>query len=207
MSGFIDTPRNDLLIPNTGINANKPTVPGALDEIFGSGSSSSDGSQSIWSAFNDWLTGNKQFERQKILLGLQQNFNASEAQKNRDYQTQMSNTAYQRAVADLKSAGLNPYLAYNQGGASSPSGSSASSGLGSAPHSSNAFNTIIGAVGGLIGSAFGLAQSSMAKQTSINRLSVARLSNASVNAYNAYSFDKIKKKYYVVDKYTGEVLK
>lgn len=55
-------------------------------------------------------------------------FNAAEAQKNRDYQTQMSNTAYQRAVADMKAAGVNPMLAISQGGASSPSGSTASAG-------------------------------------------------------------------------------
>lgn len=54
-------------------------------------------------------------------------FSSSEAQKNRDWQEYMSNTSYQRAVKDLESAGLNPILAVSNGGASTPSGSSAHS--------------------------------------------------------------------------------
>lgn len=49
-------------------------------------------------------------------------YNSAEAAKNRAWQEQMSNTAYQRTIEDMRKAGINPILAYQQGGASTPGG-------------------------------------------------------------------------------------
>lgn len=52
-----------------------------------------------------------------------------EAQRNRDFQQQMSSTAYQRASSDMQQAGLNPAMMFGSGGAaSSPGGNVASFG-------------------------------------------------------------------------------
>jgi predicted ribosome quality control (RQC) complex YloA/Tae2 family protein len=48
---------------------------------------------------------------------------AKAAQKQMDFQREMSNTSYQRQIADLKAAGINPMLVSRLGGASTPAGS------------------------------------------------------------------------------------
>lgn len=64
---------------------------------------------------------------QELAIKQDRDWAEQQAQKQMDFQERMSNTAYQRAITDLQKAGLNPALAYTQGGASSASGASASS--------------------------------------------------------------------------------
>lgn len=53
-------------------------------------------------------------------------FSAQQAQYNRDWQEKMYDTRYERQVNDLKTAGLNPMLAYGQSPGGAPSGAAPS---------------------------------------------------------------------------------
>lgn len=87
-------------------------------------------------------------------------YNSAEALANREWQERMSSTAYQRAVEDMKKAGLNPILAFANGGASTPGGSA----------------------GTISGASMGLASSSA--------LGVSRSGGFVPNAYESRSWSK-----------------
>lgn len=96
-------------------------------------------------------------------------FSAQEAEKNRVFQTTMSNTAHQREVADLVKAGLNPVLSANSG-ASVPTGATASGVQASADTSA------VSAIAGLLGQFLQInSAQTIANKQMDNALEIARL--------------------------------
>lgn len=75
----------------------------------------------------------------------QREFNSKEAELNRQFQKEMSDTAYQRQVKDMEAAGLNPLMMYAHGlsGASTPSGSAASAQQAETIAPTEAFSNVI----------------------------------------------------------------
>lgn len=111
-------------------------------------------------------------------------FNAEQAQLNRDFQERMSNTSWQRGVADMQSAGMNSAMAYSQGGASVPSGSSASASQGG-----TALLSLLGAaIGGMSGVARAAVQANSAQSVAklYNKAAMDRLIYQSDNSANQY---------------------
>lgn len=145
----------------------------ALDVLTGVSANTSARSLDYARQHQDWSANQAQIANQ---------FNATEAAKNRDWQEYMSNTAHQREVADLKAAGLNPVLSAMGGdGANVGSGATASAVMpsGSSGQSDNSVN---GALVSILGSM-------LAAQTSLaNQAVSARTQEAVADKYTAMSY-------------------
>lgn len=75
----------------------------------------------------------------------QRQFASAESQKARDFELYMSNTAYQRAVADMRKAGVNPAMLTGLVGSGSPASTgsgNAASGLAASASSSRSSNVV-----------------------------------------------------------------
>lgn len=128
----------------------------------------------FFSGLRNLVTGDIDYARERELQDISNAFSASEAQKSRDFSERMSSSAYQRAMNDMKAAGLNPALVISQGGASTPSSASASASSAHAGKSGQGLATLIAS---LLGGAFKVATTSMVSEAQMAQ-TLARSSNA-----------------------------
>lgn len=119
--------------------------------------------------------------------------NKKMSQEQMRFQERMSNSSWQRGVADMKAAGINPMLAVSQGGASAPQGTSAQS-QSTTPDISSHIQRGVGSAKELLSFKAALANTQQQTDTSASQENLLNKQSqlAEINSANAAIDAKIK---------------